>query len=412
MAASEPPRGPDPTTVAGRHAQTGVFVMDFTPTDERRMLADTLGKYLATTYDFEARRRAMACPDGFSREAWAGMAELGMIGALFDEAAGGFGGTGFDIGTVFEALGRAIAVEPFLGTLLGGRLLAGGGRHGELMGGIVDGSVLVTAALFEAEGRYDARRVGVRAERRGQGWVLGGSKAVVPMLESADVVVVSARTAGQGDDAAGVSLFALRREVPGVSMRGYGMIDGGRGGELRLDGAEVDASALIGPEGEAAPLIEAALAAGVVALCHEALGAMAQARDATLDYLRTRVQFGTPIGKSQVLQHRMATVEIEIEQARSAAINAAAALDGERHTRERAVSAAKYTIGRVGTLVAEEAIQMHGGIGMTWELPLSHYAKRLVMIDHQLGDEDYHLQRYIDLGSRGAPVMVPADLAV
>ena len=194
-------------------------------------------------------------------------------------------------------------------------------------------------------------------------------------------------------------------------MRGYGLIDGGRGGELRLDGARLDASALVGAEGGAHALIEGALAAAVVALCYEALGAMGAARDATLDYLRTRVQFGAPIGKSQVLQHRMATVEIEIEQARSAAINAAAALDGDRHTRERAVSAAKYTIGRVGTLVAEEAIQMHGGIGMTWELPLSHYAKRLVMIDHQLGDEDYHLQRYIDLGRRGAPAITPKDFA-
>lgn len=384
--------------------------MDFTPTDERRMLADTLGRYLATEYDFEARKRAMAAPEGFSRAAWRGMAELGVVGALFDEASGGFGGAGFDIGTVFEALGRAIVVEPFLGTLLAGRLLAAGGGHADLLSGIVDGSALATAALFEPAGRYDARRVGMRAERSGDGWTLTGAKAVVPMLDAADAVVVSARTAGPEEAEDGVSLFLVERGGSGVSVRGYGLIDGGRGGELRLDGARLDASALVGPEGGAAPLIEAALAAGVVALSYEALGAMGAARDATLDYLRTRVQFGAPIGKSQVLQHRMATVEIEIEQARSAAINAAAALDGERHARERAVSAAKYTIGRVGTLVAEEAIQMHGGIGMTWELPLSHYAKRIVMIDHQLGDEDHHLQRYIDLGPRGAPAVTPEDL--
>lgn len=385
--------------------------MDFTPTDERRMLADTLGRYLAAEYGFEARKRAMATPAGFSREAWNGMAGLGVVGALFDEASGGFGGTGFDIGTVFEALGRSIVVEPFLGTLLAGRLLASGGQHGDLLATIIDGTTLATAALFEAEGRYDAGRVALRAERSGDGWALTGSKAVVPMLEAADVIVVSARTAGQGDAGQGTSLFAVRRDGPGVSVRGYGLIDGGRGGELRLDGARLDASALIGAEGSAAPVIEKALAAGIVALSYEALGAMGAARDATLDYLRTRVQFGAPIGKSQVLQHRMATMEIEIEQARSAAINAAAALDGDRHGRERAASAAKYTIGRVGTLVAEEAIQMHGGIGMTWELPLSHYAKRLVMIDHQLGDEDYHLQRYIDLGQQVPPAIKPDDLA-
>ena len=385
--------------------------MDFTPTDERRMLADTLGRYLATEYDFEARRRAMGARDGFSREAWRGMAELGVVGALFDEAAGGFGGAGFDIGTVFEALGRSIVVEPFLGTLLAGRLLAAGRKHGDLLAAIIAGTTLATAALFEADGRYDAQRVTTRAERDGDGWVLTGTKAVVPMLETADVIVVSARMAGQGDAEGEISLFAVRRDDPGVSVRGYGLIDGGRGGELRLDGARSDASALIGPGGGAGPLIEEALAAGIVALSYEALGAMGAARDATLDYLRTRVQFGAPIGKSQVLQHRMATLEIEIEQARSAAINAAAALDGDRHVRERAVSAAKYTIGRVGTLVAEEAIQMHGGIGMTWELPLSHYAKRIVMIDHQLGDEDYHLQRYIDLGQQGIPAITPKDLA-
>lgn len=385
--------------------------MDFTPTDERRMLADTLGRYLAAEYDFEARKRAMATPEGFSRQAWRGMAELGVVGALFDEAAGGYGGGGFDVGTVFEALGRAIVLEPFLAALLAGSLLAAGGRHGGAMAGIIDGSTLATAALFEAEGRYDALHVSARAERDGDGWRLVGAKAVVPALEAADVVVVSARTAGRVGDADGVSLFALRRDAPGASVRGYGLIDGGRGGEFRLDGARAEAPDLVGPEGGAAPLIEAALAAGVVALCFEALGAMGAARDATLDYLRTRVQFGAPIGKSQALQHRMATVEIEIEQARSAAINAAAALGGDRHVRERAASAAKHTIGRVGTLVAEEAIQMHGGIGMTWELPLSHYAKRIVMIDHQLGDEDYHLQRYIDLGRDRPPAVTPRDLA-
>ena len=381
--------------------------MDFTPTDERRMLADMLGKYLAWNYDFEARKRAMSAPEGFSREVWGRMAELGVIGALFDEAAGGFGGAGFDIGTVFEALGRSIVVEPFLGTLLAGRLLAAGGTHGGVMAGVVDGSTLATAALFEAEGRYDARCVAMRAERSGDGWVLTGTKAVVPMLDAADVIVVSARTVGRVGEDRGLSLFAVRRNGPGVSVRGYGLIDGGRGGELRLDGTLLPTSALVGPEGGAARMIEAALAAGIVALCHEALGAMEVARDMTLDHLRTRVQFGAPIGKSQVLQHRMATVAIEIEQARSAAVNAAAALAGDRHTRERAVSAAKYTIGRVGTLVAEESIQMHGGIGMTWELPLSHYAKRIVMIDHQLGDEDYHLQRYIDLGPHGTPATAP-----
>ncbi len=385
--------------------------MDFTPTDERRMLADTLGRYLATHYGFATRMRIAASPEGFSREAWGAMAELGVIGALFGEEAGGFGGAGFDIATVFEAMGRAIVVEPFLGTLMAGRLLAQEGGHDGLVADIIAGSQIVTAALYEAQGRYDYANVATRAERDGGGWRLTGAKAVVPQIEAADVVIVSARTVGSPGQPDGLSLFAVPRAVRGVAVRGYGMIDGGRGGELELRDVALDSAALVGREGGALPLIERVVAAGLMALSFEAVGAMAVVRDATLEHLRTRVQFGAPIGRSQVLQHRMATVEIEIEQARSAAINAAAALDGDRHARERAASAAKYTIGRVGTLVAEEAIQMHGAIGMTWDLPLAHYAKRLVMIGHQLGDEDFHLQRYIGLGHAGGPAVTPKDLA-
>jgi len=386
--------------------------MDFTPSDERRMLGDTLGRYLATHYGFATRQRIAGSPEGFSREAWGAMAELGMIGALFGEEAGGYGGAGFDIATVFEAIGRAIVVEPFLGTLMAGRLLTRACHHHDgLVTDIMAGSRIATAALYEAPGRYDYANVVTRAEPDGVGWRLTGAKAVVPQIEAADVLIVSARTAGRPGRPDGLSLFAVPRTARGVAVRGYSMIDGGRGGELDLSDVALDGTALVGREGEALPLIERAVAAGIVALSYEAVSALAVVRDATLEHLRTRVQFGAPIGRSQVLQHRMATVEIEIEQARSAAFNAAAALEGDRHARERAASAAKYTIGRVGTLVAEEAIQMHGGIGMTWDLPLSHYAKRLVMIDHQLGDEDFHLQRYIDLGHAGPPAVTPEDSA-
>ena len=385
--------------------------MDFAPSDERRMLGDTLGRYLATHYGFATRQKIAGSPEGFSREAWGAMAELGMIGALFGEEAGGYGGAGFDIATVFEAIGRAIVVEPFLGTLMAARLLTQACHHDGLVTDMMAGSRIATAALYEAQGRYDYANVIARAEPDGVGWRLTGTKAVVPQIEAADVLIVSARTAGCPGRPDGLSLFAVPRTARGIAVRGYSMIDGGRGGEVALRDVGLDGTALVGREGEALPLIERAVAAGIVALSYEAVGALAVVRDATLEHLRTRVQFGAPIGRSQVLQHRMATVEIEIEQARSAAFNAAAALEGDRHARERAASAAKYTIGRVGTLVAEEAIQMHGGIGMTWDLPLSHYAKRLVMIDHQLGDEDFHLQRYIDLGNAGPPAATPEDSA-
>jgi alkylation response protein AidB-like acyl-CoA dehydrogenase len=194
-----------------------------------------------------------------------------------------------------------------------------------------------------------------------------------------------------------MSLFLVPGDAAGLQRRSYGRIDGGSACELVLDQVRVDAGALLGKEGQGLPVLEQAVAYGLLALCAESLGAMDVAKQSTLEYLQTRKQFGKVIGSFQALQHRMADVLLEVEQARSAVINAAAAIDADRLTRERALSAAKYTIGRIGTLVAEESIQLHGGIGMTWELPLSHYAKRLVMIDHQFGDEDHHLARYMTL---------------
>ena len=224
-------------------------------------------------------------------------------------------------------------------------------------------------------------------------------KAVVRHAEQADLFVVSARTAGEDDDEDGISLFLVPAGTPGLSLRGYPVIDGGRAAEVVLDDVRLDADALLGGRAPAMPRSSRRSAAACWRCAAESLGAMEAAKEATLDYLRTRKQFGVPIGSFQALQHRMATLLLEIEQARSAVINAAAAIDEPTAaTRERALSAAKLTVGRTGALVAEECIQLHGGIGMTWELPLPHYAKRLVMIDHQLGDEDHHLARFIAFG--------------
>lgn len=237
--------------------------------------------------------------------------------------------------------------------------------------------------------------------RSGDGWVLNGAKGVVAFGEKADLLLVSARTSGSQYDEAGISLFLVPGNAAGIQKRGYNRIEGGRAAELVLDKVQVGADALLGEEGRGLSLLERVSGYAVLALTAEAVGAMDVAKDQTLEYLRTRKQFGVPIGSFQALQHRMADLLLEVEQARSAVINAAAAIaDEDRVAREKALSAAKYSIGRIGTLVAEESIQMHGGIGMTWELPLAHYAKRLVMIDHQFGDEDHHLSRYIALGSQ------------
>ncbi|MBW9103891.1 acyl-CoA dehydrogenase family protein [Paraburkholderia phenoliruptrix] len=374
--------------------------MNFQHTEDRRMLADTLNRFISEQYGFATRDQLARSPLGFSHDMWNRFAELGIIGALFDEASGGFGGGGFDIAVVFESLGRGLVVEPFLDTLMVGQALARSGNDAQRarLASLIDGSCIAALAHGEPDSHYELARVTTRAQRNGDSWQLDGAKAVVQHGEHAALFLVSARTEGHDDSEQGVSLFLVPREANGVSVRGYPKIDGGRAAELTLQRVTLADDALLGAQGAGFATLEYAVACGVLALCAEALGAMDVAKNYTLDYLRTRKQFGVAIGSFQALQHRMADMLLEIEQARSAVINAAAALGAGRTVRERAVSAAKYSIGRIGALIAEECIQLHGGIGMTWELPLAHYAKRLIMIDHQLGDEDHHLERFVQLG--------------
>ncbi|WP_179401145.1 acyl-CoA dehydrogenase family protein [Burkholderia guangdongensis] len=373
--------------------------MDFQHTEDRRMLADSLNRFIAEQYAFPLRDKIAQSAEGFDQSMWQRFAELGAVGALFPEADGGFGGAGFDIAVVFECLGRGLVVEPFLGALLAGRAIAaaGGDAHRDRLAALIDGSASAAFAHDEPGSHYELTNVKTRAEKRGDGWVLTGAKGVVAQAEHATFFVVTARTAGQDDDAHGIGLFVVPASAPGVSLRGYQKVDGGRAAEVRFDGVALTADAALGDPDNGAALLEQVLGFGLLALAAESVGAMDVAKEHTLEYLRTRKQFGVPIGSFQALQHRMADVLLEIEQARSAVINAASKLDAPRVERERALAAAKYTVGRIGALVAEESIQLHGGIGMTWELPLSHYAKRLVMIDHQLGDEDHHLERYVAL---------------
>jgi alkylation response protein AidB-like acyl-CoA dehydrogenase len=367
--------------------------MDFSHTRDHQMLADTLARYIRERYPFEERRRVSESAEGWSRSHWAALADLGIIGAFFEGTHGGFGGYAFDLAAVFEQLGRGLVVEPFLSTMMAGRALARAGSHEALLSEVISGTCLIALAHSEPHSHYDPLAVTTVAERRGEGWVLTGTKSTVEQIEAASRILISARLPGHAEAVQGLGLFLVDAGAKGVGTRSYRMIDGGRGGELTLAATPAQ---LVSHDGSA--LLERATADGVVALCWEAVGIMDVIEAETLDYLRTRKQFGLPIGKFQALQHRMADLAIEIEQARSSAINAAHHLDSERTARERAVSAAKFTTGRVGIRVAEEAIQLHGGIGMTWELSLSHFAKRLIMIDHQLGDEDYHLARFIDLG--------------
>lgn len=370
--------------------------MDFRLNDDRRMLADTLERFLRDNYPLEKRHEIVASGEGHSADMWAKFAELGVIGALFGEEAGGFGGAGDDIMVVFEALGRALVVEPFLPTLLAGSLIAelGSDEQKAVLEEIISGTKILAFAHGEPESRYELERVGAVARMEDSGWSLTGNKSVVLAGAQADLLVVSARSSGEEDDPDGISLFFVDPKAQGVSVRGYATVDGYPAAEISFDNT---AAQLLGEEGKAFPAIEKAVAKAIIAVCAECLGAMEVAKDQTVEYMHTRKQFGVIIGKFQALQHRMADVLIEIEQMRSAVVNAAGNLEEDRKRREWFVSAAKNLAGRAGRQVAEEAIQIHGGMGMTWEYPVGHYAKRITMIDHLFGDTDHHLERFIEL---------------
>ena len=375
--------------------------MDFTHSDDRRMLAEMAGRFVRDNYDIETRHKNAAMDDGFDRKIWAKFAELGLIGAMFTEEAGGYGGTGFDIAVVFEELGKGLVVEPMLANLVAGRLLqlSGSDDQKTLIERVISGDALLTFAHSEADSHYNLRHVSTIATKDDNGWRLSGHKTAVLNGDSANLLIVSARVSGKVDDEAGISLFLVNPRAEGVELRPSATVDGGRIADIRLDDVVVSASVMLAEAGTAYAAIEAGVAAGIVAVSAEALGAMQVASQMTLEYLKTRKQFGVPIGKFQSLQHRFAELLIEIEQVRSALINAAGHLEKDSQMRQWHVSALKNLVGRVGHLVAEECIQMHGGIGMTWEYALPHYAKRLTMIDHLYGDEDYHLERIMALST-------------
>ncbi|MEH3040017.1 MAG: acyl-CoA dehydrogenase family protein [Sphingomonas paucimobilis] len=363
--------------------------MNFTLSDDQRMLVDTLDRFLGDRYSIELRRKVATTAPGHDPAIWTTLAELGAIGALFTEEQGGFGGDPFDVTAVFEAAGRALLAEPLLPALLAGRVLAAAASP-QLELAIAGSAILAFAHDEPGEPDGEAPRVTrLRRADGDDGWVLHGRKTLVHAAEAATSIVVSA-TGADGRTA----LLLVPADAPNLFLQGYATHDGLRAADVVLEGVPLDDVALLLAGDAAEAVLAHALHIGTLAICAEALGIMETLIAMTRDYLATRQQFGAPIGRNQALQHRMADLLIEAQQARSAVIIAAAALtDGQDPA--RAVAAAKYTIGTAGESIGEEAIQMHGGIGMTEELALSHYAKRLILIDQQLGDADLHLTRYI-----------------
>ncbi|APV49022.1 pimeloyl-CoA dehydrogenase small subunit [Betaproteobacteria bacterium GR16-43] len=375
--------------------------MDFNLTPEQGMLQDSLRKFLSKEYGFESRRARAASPEGFSRETWAQLAELGLLGIAIPEDDGGLGGDAFDTMVVMEALGRALVVEPYVSTVvLGGGTLAAAGSASQKeawLPAIVGGEKLMAFAHGEPRSRYALAHVETTAKRDGTGWKLDGKKAVVRDAPSADAILVSARTAGGAQDEGGISLFLVDAKAKGVSMRGYATQDGGRAAEVSLSGVAVGADSLVGAADGAFPILERTVDRGIAALCAEALGIIDALNEATLEYLKTRQQFGQPIGRFQALQHRMVDMTIRAVETRSMAIVAAAGANHpDQAQRRRMVSAAKAHIGQGARYVGQQAVQLHGGIGVTDELIVSHWFKRLAILNATFGDAEHHLGLFSD----------------
>ncbi|NHZ64301.1 acyl-CoA dehydrogenase family protein [Massilia genomosp. 1] len=370
--------------------------MDFNFKEEQLAFADALKRWVSKDYSFEARKKIVHSSAGTSDAAWAALAELGMLALPVPEEQGGFNGTAVDMFVVMQELGRGLVVEPYFATVLGAHFLALGGQHPELLAQVAGGELKLACALAEKQARHDLLDIATSAVANAGGYLLNGHKSVVVHGGQAGSLIVSARSGGEQRGADGVSLFVVPLDAPGVTVRDYRTLDGQRAADVTFANVQVPPGSLIGVEGQGWDLLDAGADYGAGLLCAEALGAMEAIFAATLDYLKTRTQFGAPIGKFQALQHRMADMYIHLEQARSMALLAAVRLaSSDVEERRRTVSAAKFRVGQALRFVGQQAVQLHGGMGVTDELAAAHHFKRLTMIELSLGDSDHHLQRFI-----------------
>jgi alkylation response protein AidB-like acyl-CoA dehydrogenase len=371
--------------------------MNFSYSETQDMIRDTLARFLADTYDFDKRGRMIASETGRDAGIWRALAtDLGMLGAAFDEAHGGLGGGALENLIVMEELGKAIAIEPYLQTVVigGGALKAVGGAQADsFIPEIIAGNMIIAFAYAEPQGRYDLANIRTTAKRDGAGYVLSGHKSVVYAAPWASHLLVSARIGGSGREREGISLFLIEANHPAIVRRDYPTVDGFQASEIYFENAAIPGDALLGSEGGGIDLLEHIVDEATVGVCAEACGVTAKLHEGTLDYSRQRQQFGQPIGRFQVLQHRMVDMFMEVEQARSITLMAALKLDLPASERMVAVSQCKAKVSRAAKFVGQNAIQTHGGIGITQELAIGHYFKRATMIEGQFGSADYHYDR-------------------
>ncbi|MGI9325460.1 MAG: acyl-CoA dehydrogenase family protein [Pseudomonadales bacterium] len=373
--------------------------MDFSFSDEQTLLQDSIGKFLQNDYSFETRQKVIKEEEGFSSANWKQFAELGWLAMSFPEADGGFGGTAVETMIMMEQFGKGLVVEPFLPTvvLVGGALRIAGSDEQKAahLPGIIDGSTQAALAYAEPQGRFNLADLTTTAKKSANGYTLNGYKAVVLNGPAADLLVVSARTSGDQRSEDGVSLFLVPASAKGVSRRSYPTVDALRASEITFDNVELGSDALLGQDGGGLAVLQQVIDEGTLAVGAEAVGCMEVSYKDTVEYCKTREQFGQPIGKFQVLQHCMVDMFMEHEQAKSLMFMAAMRMDeGYDAEAQKAVSAFKVQVGKSGRFVGQSAVQLHGGMGMTEELSIGHYFKRLTTIDTLFGNVDFHLKRF------------------
>ncbi len=374
--------------------------MDFSYSEEQQMLQDSVQKFVHNQYDFETRKEILKNAKGFSEEYWQLFAELGWLTVPFREEDGGFGGSAVDLLVMMEEFGKGMVVEPFIATaVIAGGLISELGsqqQKDELIPQIMEGRLQLATAFSETGSRYNLASIATTASRKDDRYIINGEKIVVLNGPDADKILVTVRTSGDERSADGVSILLLDANSTGISKIAYSAVDGHRHAELTFNSVSVPASALLGTEGKALEALSSVIDRATLAVCAEAVGAMGVLLRKTVEYTKTRKQFGTAIGTFQALQHRMADMFVECELARSIVIMAAMKLDSGESIAEKAkaVSAAKSKVGRAMRKVGQESVQLHGGIAVTDELDVGHYFKRVTTIEHMFGNTDFHTMRF------------------
>jgi len=375
--------------------------MDFEPSEDQRLLVESVTRMLADTYSFQQRKTYMAQPEGYAPAIWSQLAEQGLLGLPFAEEYGGFGGTAQEIMLVMQAFGRVLLLEPYLATVvLGGTALniaASDEQKAALIPAIAEGSLKLAFAHGERQARYDLNDVVTTATKADGGWILDGSKTVVGHGDSADKLIISARTSGERHDHDGITLFIVDAQSAGLARRGYLTRDDTRAADVALSNVFVADADVLGAVGQGFPVIQRVVEAGIAATAAETVGAMEAMNEMTLEYSKTRVQFGNPIGSYQAVQHRMADMFMAQEQGRSMAMLATMSIDNtDQAERARDIAMAKIGIGQAGRYVSQSAVQMHGGIGMTEEYAVGHYFRRCMVMERLWGDPAYYLNKLAD----------------